>query len=193
VRLSSQFTVDAPLAAVWDALVDLERVAPCLPGARVIENLGGERYRVGMTVKLGPMTLDYEGEVELLERDAIAKRARLAGSAREARGQGTATSQVAFALTPLGAGTRADIALDVQLSGRAASLGQGMVQQVAAKLASEFSSNLARLCSGESPGAPALDAAPLLGAAACGALTAPRVIAVLLAIALLILLWVWSR
>ena len=71
-----------------------------LPGARVLEKLGEARYRAGMTVKLGPMTLSYEGEVELLARDATTRRARLSGSAREARGQGTASAEVAF-FTPL--------------------------------------------------------------------------------------------
>src|SRR5262245_8021723 len=155
MRLANQFSVDAPVSAVWDVLVDVQRVAPCLPGARVLEKLDGERYRAGMTVKLGPMTLTYEGEVELLERDPAARRARLSGSAREARGQGTANAQVAFALAPQGEGTRAEIEMDVQLSGRAAALGQGVLQPVAEKLVTEFASNLAQLCAPRASGAPA--------------------------------------
>jgi carbon monoxide dehydrogenase subunit G len=198
MRLSNQFSVDAPIAAVWDVLVDVQRVAPCLPGARVLEKLDGERYRAGMTVKLGPMTLNYEGEVELLERDPAARRARLSGSAREARGQGTANAQVAFSLAPHGAGTRADIEMDVQLSGRAAALGQSVLQPVAEKLVTEFASNLAQLCApraGAAPAAPrseALDAAPLLVAVARRFLDVPGIV-VAAVLALAFLAWECAR
>jgi carbon monoxide dehydrogenase subunit G len=197
MRLTSQFTVDAPPAKVWDVLIDLERVAPCLPGARVIEKLAEERYRVGMTVKLGPMTLSYEGDVESLERDAGARRARLTGAARESRGQGTASAQVSFGLAPQGAGTRADIEMDVQLSGRAAALGQGVLQQVAEKLVTEFAANLAHLCaprSAEVASAPpqALDAAPILGAVARRSLSTPLAIGAAL-VALLLFAWMCAR
>jgi carbon monoxide dehydrogenase subunit G len=198
MRLANQFTVDAPVAAVWDVLVDVERVAPCLPGARVLEKLDANKYRAGMSVKLGPMTLNYEGEVELLERDPATRRARLSGSAREARGQGTASAQVAFALAPQGAGTRADIEMDVQLSGRAAALGQGVLQAVAEKLVTEFAANLAQLCAPQGAAARAaprgevLDAAPLIGAAARHALARPAVIAAAV-LAAILLAWVCAR
>lgn len=198
MRLTSQFTVGAAPARVWDVLVDVERVAPCLPGARVIEKLGADRYRAGMTVKLGPMTLTYEGDVEMLERDASGRRARLSGAAREARGQGTANAQVSFALAPAGEGTRADIEMDVQLSGRAAALGQGVLQQVAEKLVTEFAANLAQLCApqAEQTAAPrppeALDAAPIVGAVARRALTTPLALGAAL-IALLLFAWVCAR
>ena len=198
MRLANQFSVDAPVSAVWDVLVDVERVAPCLPGARVLEKLDGERYRAGMTVKLGPMTLTYEGEVELLERDPAARRARLSGSAREARGQGTANAQVAFALAPQGEGTRAEIEMDVQLSGRAAALGQGVLQPVAEKLVTEFASNLAQLCAPRASGAPAaprkqaLDAGPLLGTAIMRFLDAPGIV-VAAVLALAFLAWECAR
>jgi carbon monoxide dehydrogenase subunit G len=195
MRLTNQFTVDAPVASVWDVLVDVERVAPCLPGARVLEKLGDDRYRAGMAVKLGPMTLQYEGEIETLERDAGARRARFSGSAREERGQGTASAQVGFSLAPQGAGTRAELEMDVQLSGRAAALGQGVLQQVAEKLVTEFAGNLARLCA---PGARAPQPAPLdaaalvLGSGAARRFRGPALLAG--AIALLILLvWMFSR
>jgi carbon monoxide dehydrogenase subunit G len=198
MRLANQFSVDAPVSAVWDVLVDVERVAPCLPGARVLEKLDGERYRAGMTVKLGPMTLNYEGEVELLERDPAARRARLSGSAREARGQGTANAQVAFALAPQGEGTRAEIEMDVQLSGRAAALGQGVLQPVAEKLVTEFAANLAQLCAPRANGAPApprpeaLDAGPLLRSAIMRFLDAPGIV-VAAVLALVFLVWECAR
>jgi len=197
MRLTSEFTVDAPPAEVWNALVDVERVAPCLPGARLIERLDGDRYRVGMTVKLGPMTLTYEGDVEMLERDPGARHARLSGSAREARGQGTAGAEVAFGLTPAGDGTRAEIEMDVELSGRAAALGQNVLQQVAEKLVTEFAANLAQLCAPcaarpAHPPAEVLDAAPIVAEVARRSLGTPLAIAAALAVALLVA-WVCAR
>jgi carbon monoxide dehydrogenase subunit G len=197
MRLASQFTVDAAPDDVWNVLVDLERVAPCLPGAQVLAKLADDRYRVGMTAKLGPMTLSYEGDVEVLERDAGARRARFSGSAREARGQGTATAQVGFALAPQGATTRADIEMDVQLSGRAAALGQGVLQQVAEKLVTEFAANLAHLCAAGTPAhsagpARALDAAPLVAAVARNALRTPLLVTGVV-LAVLALAWMCSR
>jgi carbon monoxide dehydrogenase subunit G len=197
MRLANQFSVDAPVPVVWDLLTDVPRVAPCLPGARVLEKLGEDRYRAGMTVQLGPMTLAYEGEVELLERDASARRARLAGSAREARGQGTASAQVAFSLAPQGASTRAEIELDVQLSGRAAALGQEVLQPVAEQLVTDFTANLAQLCAGPAaPRSPQRYSALAPRAHAAGAVWQARIppAAIVSALAAALLLaWVCTR
>jgi hypothetical protein len=143
------------------------------------------------------MTLTYEGDVELLERDAGGRRARLSGSAREARGQGTANAQVAFALAPVGDGTRADIEMDVQLSGRAAALGQGVLQQVAEKLVTEFAANLAHLCAprgaAAAPAVPeVLDAAPIVRDVARRSLGTPLAIGAAV-IVLLLFAWVCAR
>jgi len=82
MQFENQFSVNAPIADVWAVLLDVERVAPCLPGAKVIEQTGDDAYVVGMRVKVGPITMEYKGNVEIVEKDEAAHRAVLSGSGR---------------------------------------------------------------------------------------------------------------
>jgi carbon monoxide dehydrogenase subunit G len=164
MKFENAFTVDAPVDTVWATLLDVERVAPCMPGAEVLERTGDDAYAVGIRVRLGPISMQYRGQVEIVERDEAAHQATMRARAREARGQGTADANVHMSLVEQPDGTHATIATDLQLSGRAAAMGQGVIVDVAGKLVETFATNLAAmLASGGAPdgaAAAAADGAP---------------------------------
>jgi hypothetical protein len=183
VDFEHSFAVAAPIEAVWAAVLDVERVAPCLPGAQVLERRGERAWSVALRVKLGPISTEYRGEIELAEQDAARHRAVLTGRARETRGQGTARGRAEIALSPEGGSTRAALRAELALAGRVASLARGLLQEAAAKLAGEFAANLAAQLAGAgeaglvaAPGAApreaGLRAAPLLASALAGRLRA---------------------
>jgi carbon monoxide dehydrogenase subunit G len=167
MEFENTFVVDAPVEEVWDLLLDVERIAPCMPGAQVLEQTGDDAYKVAVKVKLGPMTMNYKGDVEIVEKDASAHQATMRAKAKEARGQGTASANIRMALREEHAGTEASIVTEMQMSGKAAAMGQGVIKDVAATLTDTFAQNLAALVEGggaaaeaEPPREPALAAQP---------------------------------
>ena len=112
MQFENTFDVEAPVDEVYAALLDVERVAPCVPGAEVLEQTGEDAYKVAIKVKVGPMSMQYKGDVEIVERDPSAHRAVMRAKTREARGQGTANADVVMHLASEGAdrthGTIAD-------------------------------------------------------------------------------------
>jgi carbon monoxide dehydrogenase subunit G len=167
MRFENQFDVDAPIAEVWEALLDVERVAPTVPGAQVLERTGEDSYKVAIKVKVGPMSMTYRGEVEIAERDEEAHRALMKARAKEARGQGTADADVAMQLRSENGRTSATVTTDVELSGKAATMGQGVLQDVAGRLVETFAKNLATMLEGGEAAPPgARPEAPAAGAAA---------------------------
>jgi uncharacterized protein len=171
VEFENTFDVPAPIDEVYAALLDVERVAPCVPGAEVLERSGDDAYKVAIKVKVGPMSMKYNGDVEILEKDEAAHRAVMRAKAREARGQGTVTSNVVMTLTGEDGSTHGTIATDVQLSGRVASMGRGIIQDVSARIVDQFSENLAAMLSG--PGAEPAPAEAAAPSAAAGGGPAP--------------------
>ena len=157
MRFENRFTVDAPLDQVWAAMLDVERVAPTVPGAQVLERTGDDAYKVAIKVKVGPMSMTYRGEVEITERDDAAHRAVMKARAKESRGQGTADADVTMLLSGANGGTSATVTTDVQLSGKVATMGQGVLQDVSGRLVETFATNLAAMLEGggEQPEAPA--------------------------------------
>jgi carbon monoxide dehydrogenase subunit G len=145
MRFENSFTVDARAQDVWATLMDLERVAPCMPGAEVLEHVRDDAYKVAVKVKLGPISMQYQGEVEIVEKDEDARHATMQAKAREARGQGTANALIRMGLVEQPDGTHATIETDLQLSGRAAAMGRGVIVEVASNLVEQFATNLARL------------------------------------------------
>jgi carbon monoxide dehydrogenase subunit G len=145
MEFENTFVVDAPLEEVWDLLLDVERIAPCMPGAQVLEQTGDDAYKVAVKVKLGPMTMNYKGDVEIVDRDAGSHQATMRAKAKEARGQGTASANMKMALRPAGDGTEASIVTEMQMSGKAAAMGQGVIKDVAAALTDTFARNVAHL------------------------------------------------
>src|SRR4051812_13631146 len=147
MEFENNFDVDAPIEQVWKTLLDVERVAPCVPGAEVLEQTGEDSYKVAIKVKVGPMSMQYKGDVDIVEADAAAHRATMRTKAREARGQGTANADVVMSLSEEDGRTRGRIQTDVQLSGRVAAMGRGIIQDVSAKIVDQFSDNLATMLS----------------------------------------------
>lgn len=201
MEFENTFVVDAPVEDVWDLLLDVERVAPCMPGAQVLEQTGDDAYKVAVKVKLGPMTMNYKGDVEILSKDTATHQATMRAKAKEARGQGTASASMRMALQEQGAATQASIVTEMQMSGKAAAMGQGVIKDVAATLTDTFAQNLAALVEGAGqptveaaavpPGAeppppppaaePALPAGQIAASVIAGRLRDPRVQAVLIA------------
>jgi carbon monoxide dehydrogenase subunit G len=180
MRFENHFDVDAPLEEVWKALLDVERVAPTVPGARVLERTGEDSYKVAIKVKVGPMSMTYNGAVEITDRDPEAHRAVMRARAKESRGQGTADADVTMELGGDNGHTSATVITEVQLSGKVATMGQGVLQDVSGRLIGTFADNLAAMLAGGGgepaasepaggvaaaavapTGAPAQDAAPV--------------------------------
>ena len=151
MKFENAFAVAAPIDEVYAALLDVERVAPCVPGAQVLERTGEDAYNVGIKVKVGPMSMTYRGSVEIIDRDAEAHRAVMSAKAKETRGQGTADARVQMELMPDDGATLGTINADVQLSGKAAAMGQGIINDVSARIVETFSQNLAAMLA-ERPG-----------------------------------------
>jgi carbon monoxide dehydrogenase subunit G len=163
MKFENDFTVQAPVEEVWKTLLDVERVAPCMPGAEVMERTADDAYKVGIRVKVGPISMLYRGQVEVTERDDSTHEAMMRAKAREARGQGTADAHIKMTVVPEREGAHATLATDLQLSGRAAAMGRGVIGDVASKLVETFAGNLAEMLAG--PSAPA-EAAPAQAEAA---------------------------
>src|SRR3712207_9419328 len=94
MRFENSFDVDAPLERVWQAMLDVERVPPTVPGAQVLERVGDDAYKVAIKVRVGPMSMQYRGDVEIVDTDPASHTATLRARARETRGQGNADADV---------------------------------------------------------------------------------------------------
>ena len=149
MKLNNEFTVDVPVADVWNVLLDLERITPCLPGASLTEETGEREYDGAMKVKLGPVTQQYKGTVKIQEADESAHRAVLRADGKDARGQGTASATIVSTLHDEGSGsTRVNVETDMKLTGRAAQFGRGIAQDVATRMLTQFAECLEREISG---------------------------------------------
>ena len=159
MQLDSTFAVTAPIDRVWLTLMDFEKVAGCVPGAQVLNKLSEDAYQVGMKVKLGPVTMQYKGQMEVVERDEGGHRAVLKGQAKEARGQGTAQATAQLALVEDAGTTRGTVRADVALSGRAAAMGQSIIGSVTDQMMAQFADNLQAMLNDGGPSAAAPAAA----------------------------------
>ena len=154
MNFENTFTVPVSAADVWQAMMDFERVAPCMPGAEVTERTGEDAFKVQVRVKVGPMSMTYKGQAEITDRDDAARTAAMRVQARETRGQGSANATVQMKVGEEGAATRATMTTELKLSGRAAAMGRGVIIDVSQALVSEFADNLARMLSeGQGDGA----------------------------------------
>ena len=142
MEFENTFEVDAPIDEVYAALMDVERVAPCVPGAQVLEKTADDAYQVGIKVKVGPMSMLYKGTVEIVSSDPVAHEATMRARARESRGQGMADAQVQMALSGDDGSTKGTIHSDVKLSGKVAAMGGGVIREVSGKLVDQFARNL---------------------------------------------------
>ncbi|GAA3584266.1 hypothetical protein GCM10022222_81210 [Amycolatopsis ultiminotia] len=144
MRLDHEFTVPASLDEVWQAVIDPERVAPCMPGA-ALTKVEGDSFAGTVKVKLGPISLLYKGNGEFLEKDEAARKVVIKASGKDSRGAGTAAATVTLTLTEHdGGGTHGAVATDLSITGRPAQFGRGMISEVGGKILDTFAGNLAR-------------------------------------------------
>jgi carbon monoxide dehydrogenase subunit G len=149
MELTNEFTVDVPVKEAWVLLTDVERIAPCMPGAQLTE-VEGDEYRGVVKVKVGPITSQYKGKATFVERDEEAFRAVLRAEGRETKGQGNAAATITATLTPVGDRTQVNVVTDLTITGRAAQFGRGVLADVSSKLLGQFVSCLeTNLLSGE--------------------------------------------
>jgi uncharacterized protein len=147
VKINNEFTVGVPIQQAWDVMLDLERIAPCLPGAS-IQGSEGDEYQGKMKVKIGPITANYKGTARFEETDEEGRRAVLNATGRDARGQGTASATIVSTLQEEGDTTRVKVETDMKLTGRAAQFGRGIAQDVATKMLDQFADCLEKEISG---------------------------------------------
>lgn len=148
MQLEHQFSVPVPVDRAWEVLLDVERVAPCMPGATV-EAVDGDSFTGQVKVKVGPITVSYAGKAAFLEKDAAAHRAVVSAKGRETRGSGTAAATVTASMTGDGDSTRVSVVTDLAITGRPAQFGRGVMNDVGNKLLGQFADCLAdRLAGG---------------------------------------------
>ncbi len=162
MKINNEFTVSAPIQQAWDTMLNLERIAPCLPGAAIQDEKDEGEYDGTMKVKIGPITANYKGTVKFEEVDEENHRAVLQATGRDARGQGTASATIVSTLQEESDGTKVSVETDMKLTGRAAQFGRGIAQDVATKMLGQFASCLEE----EITGGPEAGAAAAEGAAA---------------------------
>jgi carbon monoxide dehydrogenase subunit G len=144
MKFDNSFTVPVPPDEAWPLLLDVEAIAPCLPGAEITETLGPQKFRGRARVKIGPVQLSFEGVAEIVDIDDAARTARVIARGAEGRGRGNASATVDFALRADPAGSRVNVATDVSLAGAVAQYGRGagLLKFVADELIGQFAKNL---------------------------------------------------
>lgn len=153
MELTNSFSVPMGIDATWKTLLDIERVAPCMPGA-TLASYDGEALTGSVKVKLGPVQMTYAGSARILERDDEAYVAVIDASGRESRGTGTASVKArAVLVAESQTSTRVEVVTDLTITGKAAQYGRGVMQDVASRIIDQFADNLAALMSGPAEGA----------------------------------------
>ena len=148
MKINNEFTVSAPVEQAWETMLNLERIAPCLPGAAIQEEKGDGEYDGTMKVKIGPITANYKGTVKFEEVDEANRRVVLEATGRDARGQGTASATIVSTMQEQGDKTKVNVETDMKLTGRAAQFGRGIAQDVATKMLGQFAACLEEEISG---------------------------------------------
>jgi uncharacterized protein len=140
--VTNDFEVAQPVEKVWEFFGDIPQVATCLPGAELTEDLGGEKYKGRVAIRMGPVRLQFAGTAEIAERDDAAKRLVLNAAGAEEKGRGQASMVVTATLVRSGRGTKVNVAQDIQLSGAAAQYGRGMISDVSSVLMRDFAATM---------------------------------------------------
>jgi uncharacterized protein len=167
VKLEQSFEVSAPIEQVWTALIDLEKVAPCLPGAAITDHDDDGTYHGTFQVKLGPTSANYRGTVKIESADAATHTATLGAKGTDKRGQGGATATIVNSLHEIEGGTRVDAVTDFTITGRLASFGRGgMIKDISNRLMRDFANCLAQRLAAEPAGEMTADEAAASAGAA---------------------------
>ena len=163
MELKNQFRVSVPIDVAWAVLTDLERIAPCMPGAE-LQEVEGDEYRGIVKVKVGPITAQYKGSARFVEKNDDEHRAVLQAEGRDTRGQGNASATVTATATPDDDGTVVSIVTELTITGKVAQFGRSIMGDVSAKMLGEFADRLEADVlsqgSGEQTETPAEDAPP---------------------------------
>lgn len=143
MKLEQSFEVEAPLERVWEALVDVERVAPCLPGAAITGRNDDGTYNGTFTIRIGPTTASYDGKLEMQNLDETSHSATLHAQGSDKRGQGGATATIVSRLSASNGATRVEVVTDYHITGRLARFGRGgMIEDISERLLREFAGRL---------------------------------------------------
>lgn len=142
MELVNEFSVAVPVERAWATLLDVEKVAPCMPGA-TLTSFDGSSFAGTVKVKVGPVNLTYSGKGRFVSRSADDKRVVIEASGKDSRGTGTAAATVTATLSPDGSGTRVHVLTDLHITGAAAQFGRGMIGDVAGRLITQFADCLA--------------------------------------------------
>jgi len=148
--MNNSFEVNSPIGETWEVLTDVEQIAPCLPGAS-LTGVSGSQYQGLVKIKVGPITAQYRGTAEFVERDDQAHRAVISAKGRDTRGAGNASAVITAQLHEVDADTtRVDVRTKLTITGRVAQFGRGVMADVSAKLMAQFADNLADLIASSS-------------------------------------------
>jgi uncharacterized protein len=144
MQFSNQFEVSLPPAQAWALLMDIRRIAPCMPGAELTNIVDNDTYQGKVSVRMGPVVLAFAGTAKIEERDDIAHTARVKAQGNDSKGRGGANAAVKFAILPSGNGSKILIDTDLNLTGSVAQYGRGagVIQSIASQLTNQFSKSL---------------------------------------------------
>jgi carbon monoxide dehydrogenase subunit G len=158
--LNHTFSVNVPIAEAWNVLTNVERIAPCLPGAQ-LQEIEGETYRGAVKVKVGPIQAQFKGQASFVEKDDVNYKAVLKGEGRDTGGKGNASAIITAQLTAIDASsTQVNVNTDLSITGKVAQFGRGALADVSDKLLAQFSDNLNNLIASEPTAATAPAPAP---------------------------------
>ena len=143
MEISDNFRVSTPIEDTWKALLDIEQVAPCLPGAQ-LQEVEGDEYRGVVKVKVGPITAQYKGTATLAEVDEANRVVKIDAQGRDTRGQGNAKALITVQMAADGDGTKVDLLTDLHITGKVAQFGRGVLADVSTKILGQFVENLER-------------------------------------------------
>jgi carbon monoxide dehydrogenase subunit G len=142
VQLEHSFSVPVGVDHAWGVLLDIERIAPCMPGA-ALDTVDGDEFTGSVKVRLGPIGLTYKGRARFIEKDEVAHRAVIDAQGKDARGNGTAAAKVTAALHPQDSGTLVEVSTELAITGKPAQFGRGVMADVGNKLIGQFADCLA--------------------------------------------------
>jgi uncharacterized protein len=157
VLIKNDFEVAQPIDKVWTFFDDIPQVAACLPGAELTDDLGDDKYKGKVAIRMGPVKMQFAGTVDITERDNANKRIVVDAAGADEKGRGQAAMLVTAKLLPTASGTKIEVVQDLQLSGAAAQYGRGMISDVTAVLMRDFADNMQKRITARERGV-ALDA-----------------------------------